>query len=127
MRTARRIARVELIAWTEPQQGASYEELLGVARAAEEPGLDGFFRADHLLRIDAAPGDGLPGPSDAWITLAGLARETSRIRLGTLVTPVTFRAPGLLAIAVANVDAMSGGRVELGLGAGWFADEHAAI
>ena len=99
---------MQLIAWTEPQQGASYDDLLRVARAAEDCGLDGFFRADHLLRIDAAPGDGLPGPSDAWITLAGLARETSRIRLGTLVSPVTFRLPGPLAIAVANVDAMSG-------------------
>jgi F420-dependent oxidoreductase-like protein len=70
--------------------------------------------------------DGLPGPTDAWITLAGLARETKRIRLGTLMTAATFRLPGVLAIQVAQVDQMSGGRVELGLGAGWFAEEHAA-
>jgi len=69
---------------------------------------------------------GLPGPTDAWVTLAGLARETSRIRLGTLVSAATFRYPGPLAIAVAQVDQMSGGRVELGIGAGWFAAEHAA-
>jgi alkanesulfonate monooxygenase len=71
-------------------------------------------------------GDGLPGPTDAWLTLAGLARETSRIRLGTLMTSATFRLPGPLAISVAQVDAMSGGRVELGIGAGWFEQEHAA-
>ena len=71
-------------------------------------------------------GDGLPGPTDAWITLAGLARDTSRIRLGTLVTSATFRLPGPLAISVAQVDEMSGGRVELGLGAGWFEAEHTA-
>src|SRR5690348_17843711 len=71
-------------------------------------------------------GDGRPGPTDAWVTLAGLARETSRLRLGTMVTAATFRLPGPLAISVAQVDAMSGGRVELGLGAGWFEAEHAA-
>ena len=71
-------------------------------------------------------GDGLPGPTDAWVTLAGLARETSRIRLGTLVTAATFRLPGPLAISVAQVDQMSGGRVELGIGAGWFEAEHTA-
>ena len=69
-------------------------------------------------------GDGLPGPTDAWTTLAGLARDTDRLRLGTLVTPVTFRLPGPLAIAVAQIDHMSDGRVELGLGAGWYEDEH---
>jgi F420-dependent oxidoreductase-like protein len=110
--------------FTEPQQGASYDDLLAVARTAEELGYDAFFRSDHYLRM--GPGDGAPGPSDAWITLAGLARDTSRIRLGTLVTPVTFRLPGPLAITVANVDAMSGGRVELGLGTGWFEEEHTA-
>src|SRR5438094_610903 len=94
--------------FTEPQQGASYDQLLAVARVAEESGFDAFFRSDHYLRF--GPGDGLPGPTDAWVTLAGLARETSRIRLGTLVTPVTFRLPGPLAIQVAQVDAMSGGR-----------------
>ena len=115
---------MELRIFTEPQQGASYETLLAVAKAAERLGFDGFFRSDHYLKMGSV--DGLPGPSDAWITLAGLARETSRLRLGTLVSPVTFRLPGQLAISVAQVDAMSGGRVELGLGAGWFEEEHTA-
>src|SRR5437660_9188270 len=110
--------------FTEPQQGASYDQQLAMARVAEDEGFDAFFRSDHLMHF--GPGDGLPGPTDAWATLAGLARETSRVRLGTLVTPITFRHPGLLAITVAQVDAMSGGRVELGLGAGWFDGEHHA-
>ncbi len=110
--------------FTEPQQGATYEQQLIVARTAEELGFDAYFRSDHYLRM--GPGDPGPGPTDAWITLAGLARETSRLRLGTLVTPITFRLPGPLAISVAQVDVMSGGRVELGLGAGWFDDEHRA-
>src|SRR5580693_8028957 len=110
--------------FTEPQQGSSYEDLLAVARCAEEEGFDAFFRSDHYLKMGNA--DGLPGPTDAWITLAGLARDTTRIRLGTLVTSATFRWPGPLAIAVAQVDEMSGGRVELGLGAGWFGGEHTA-
>jgi F420-dependent oxidoreductase-like protein len=110
--------------FTEPQQGASYATLRGVAKAAEDLGFDAFFRSDHYLKMGAVSGE--PGPSDAWTTLAGLAVETSRIRLGTLVTSATFRYPGPLAITVAGVDAMSGGRVELGLGAGWFEAEHAA-
>lgn len=110
--------------FTEPQQGASYDDLLTVARKTEDCGFDAFFRSDHYLSMGKA--DGLPGPTDAWITLAGLARETSRIRLGTLVSSATFRNPGVLAITVAQVDQMSGGRVELGLGAGWFEAEHAA-
>jgi F420-dependent oxidoreductase-like protein len=109
--------------FTEPQQGASYEDLLAVARSAESLGFDAFFRSDHFLTMG---GDGLPGPTDSWVTLAGIARETSRIRLGTLLTAATFRHPGPLAVAVAEVDAMSGGRVELGLGAGWYDDEHTA-
>jgi F420-dependent oxidoreductase-like protein len=113
---------VKLRVFTEPQQGASYLQLLRVAQAAERFGYDAFFRSDHYQRM--GEGDGLPGPSDAWTTLAGLARETSRIRLGTLVSPATFRLPGPLAITVAGVDQMSDGRVELGLGAGWFAAEH---
>jgi F420-dependent oxidoreductase-like protein len=110
--------------FTEPQQGATYEQQLAAARTAEKLGFDAFFRSDHYLRMGG--GDPGPGPTDAWITLAGLARETSTIRLGTLVNSATFRLPGPLAISVAEVDAMSGGRVELGLGAGWFADEHRA-
>jgi F420-dependent oxidoreductase-like protein len=110
--------------FTEPQQGASYETLLRVARSAEDLGFDAFFRSDHYLKI--GHGSGLPGPTDAWVTLGALARETSRIRLGTLVSPATFRYPGPLAIMVAQVDEMSGGRVELGLGAGWYDAEHAA-
>ncbi|MCP3757317.1 LLM class F420-dependent oxidoreductase [Streptomyces sp. TBY4] len=115
---------MDLRIFTEPQQGASYDTLLSVAKATEELGFDAFFRSDHYLRMGAA--DGLPGPTDAWITLAGLARETKRIRLGTLMTAGTFRLPGVLAIQVAQVDQMSGGRIELGLGAGWFEEEHKA-
>jgi F420-dependent oxidoreductase-like protein len=110
--------------FTEPQQGASYDDLLRVAKASEDAGYDAFFRSDHYLKMGEVSGE--PGPTDAWITLAGLARETSRIRLGTLVNSATFRLPGPLAVAVAQVDQMSGGRVELGLGAGWFETEHAA-
>jgi F420-dependent oxidoreductase-like protein len=115
---------MDLRIFTEPQQGASYDTLLTVAKATEDLGFDAFFRSDHYLSMGAA--DGLPGPTDAWITLAGLARETRRIRLGTLMTAGTFRLPGVLAIQVAQVDQMSGGRVELGLGAGWFEEEHRA-
>ncbi|PWD51339.1 LLM class F420-dependent oxidoreductase [Serinibacter arcticus] len=114
---------MDLRIFIEPQQGASYDDQLRVAQAAERLGYDAFFRSDHFL---AMGGDGLPGPTDSWVTLGGIARETSTIRLGTLVTSATFRLPGLLAIQVAQVDAMSGGRVELGLGAGWFEREHAA-
>jgi len=114
---------MDLRIFTEPQQGATYDELLTVAKATEDLGFDAFFRSDHYL---AMGGDGLPGPTDAWTTLAGLARETSRIRLGTLVSSATFRHPGVLAVQVAQVDQMSGGRVELGLGTGWFAREHEA-
>ncbi|MCW2695842.1 MAG: putative reductase [Modestobacter sp.] len=103
--------------------GATYDDLLAVARRTEETGFDAFFRSDHYLTMG---GDGLPGPTDAWVTLGGLARETSRIRLGTLMTAATFRLPGPLAVSVAQVDQMSGGRVELGIGAGWFAEEHQA-
>lgn len=115
---------MDLRIFTEPQQGADYDTLLTVAKATEDLGFDAFFRSDHYLKMGDA--DGLPGPTDAWITLAGLARETRRIRLGTLMTAATFRLPGVLAIQVAQVDRMSGGRVELGLGAGWFEEEHTA-
>jgi F420-dependent oxidoreductase-like protein len=110
--------------FTEPQEGASYDTLLRVAKATEEYGFDAFFRSDHYRAIMGE--SGLPGPTDSWITLGALARETSRIRLGTLVSAATFRLPGPLAISVAQVDQMSGGRVELGLGTGWYDGEHAA-
>ena len=113
--------------FTEPQQGATYDQLSAVAQKAEQLGFGAFFRSDHYMAMgDALTAGGLPGPTDSWITLAGLARDTSTIRLGTLVTPATFRLPGVLAISVANVDQMSGGRVELGLGAGWYEQEHTA-
>ncbi|MFI6346011.1 LLM class F420-dependent oxidoreductase [Streptomyces sp. NPDC050560] len=115
---------MDLRIFTEPQQGADYDTLLSVAKATEELGFDAFFRSDHYLAM--GDGDGRPGPTDAWVTLAGLARETRRIRLGTLMSAATFRLPGVLAIQVAQVDQMSGGRVELGLGTGWYADEHTA-
>ncbi len=114
---------MELRVFTEPQQGASYDDLLRVAKKTEELGFGAFFRSDHFLGMRT---EGLPGPTDSWVTLGALARETSTIRLGTLVTSVTFRWPGLLAIQVSQVDQMSGGRVELGIGAGWFDREHAA-
>lgn len=114
----------DLRVFTEPQQGATYDDLLAVALRAEHLGFGGFFRSDHYLKM--GDGDGLPGPTDAWVTLGGLARDTTGIRLGTLVTAATFRLPGPLAISVAQVDQMSGGRVELGIGAGWFAAEHEA-
>ncbi|MEY2415810.1 MAG: hypothetical protein QOH53_1144 [Ilumatobacteraceae bacterium] len=114
----------DLCIFTEPQQGASYDTLLTLAQRAEAAGFGGFFRSDHFLKMGGV--SGLPGPTDAWVTLGGLARETSTIRLGTLVSPVTFRGPGLLAISVAQVDQMSGGRIELGIGAGWYEAEHTA-
>ncbi|BBZ35622.1 LLM class F420-dependent oxidoreductase [Mycolicibacterium confluentis] len=109
--------------FVEPQQGASYADQLAVAKAAESLGYSAFFRSDHYL---AMSGDGLPGPTDSWVTLGALARETSTIRLGTMVTSATFRHPGPLAISVAQVDEMSGGRVDFGVGAGWFEEEHQA-
>jgi alkanesulfonate monooxygenase len=115
---------VDFRIFTEPQQGASYADLVKVATTAEAAGFEAFFRSDHYLKIGAVSGE--PGPTDAWVTLAGLARDTRTIRLGTLVSAATFRLPGPLAIMVAQVDEMSGGRVELGLGSGWYADEHAA-
>ncbi|WP_298180975.1 LLM class F420-dependent oxidoreductase [Saccharomonospora sp.] len=115
---------MELRIFTEPQQGASYDDLLRVAKTTEDAGFNAFFRSDHYLKMGSV--SGLPGPTDAWITLAGLARETSRIRLGTLVTAATFRHPSVLAISAAQVDQMSGGRVEFGFGSGWYVDEHTA-
>jgi F420-dependent oxidoreductase-like protein len=115
---------MELRIFTEPQQGASYDDLLAVARRAEETGFDAFFRSDHYLKMGSVSGE--PGPTDAWTTLAGLARDTRSIRLGTLMSAATFRLPGPLAITVAQVDQMSGGRVELGIGTGWYDAEHQA-
>ncbi|UNK70025.1 LLM class F420-dependent oxidoreductase [Microbacterium sp. H1-D42] len=115
---------MEFTVFTEPQQGFSYDDQLAFALLAERHGFDAFFRSDHYMRM--GEGDPLPGPTDAWTTLAGLARETSRIRLGTLVSSATHRVPAVLAIQVAQVDAMSAGRVEFGLGTGWFEEEHRA-
>jgi len=115
---------MDLRVFVEPQQVATYGQQLAVALAAEQQGFDAFFRSDHWLKMGDV--SGRPGPTDSWVTLGALARETSTIRLGTLVTSATFRLPGPLAIAVAQVDEMSGGRVELGLGTGWFDDEHVA-
>ncbi len=113
---------MDLRIFTEPQQGASYADLLRVARAAEDSGFDAFFRSDHFRAMGGSSGE--PGPTDAWTTLTALAVQTERIRLGTLVTSATFRLPGPLAITVAQADQMSGGRIEFGLGAGWFEAEH---
>jgi alkanesulfonate monooxygenase len=115
---------MELRIFVEPQQGASYRQQLAVAQTAEMLGFNGFFRSDHYLRMGA--GSPLPGPTDSWVTLGAIARETSTIQLGTLVASATFRLPGPLAVAVAQIDDMSNGRIELGLGAGWFDDEHTA-
>jgi alkanesulfonate monooxygenase len=115
---------MDLRIFCEPQQGASYDQMLALALASEDGGFDAFFRSDHYVKMGAV--SGLPGPSDAWITLAALARDTKRIRLGTLLSSATFRLPGPLAISVAEVDSLSAGRVELGLGAGWFEEEHLA-
>src|SRR5690606_36332976 len=116
-------AAVEFMIFTEPQQGATYSDLLRVAQATEAAGLDGFFRSDHYLTMG---GSGLPGPTNAWTTLSALAVQTKTIALGTLVTSATFRLPGPLAIAVAQADVMSGGRIAFGIGAGWFEAEHTA-
>src|SRR5690625_2823176 len=115
---------MDLRIFVEPQQGASYSDQLALAQRAEQLGYSAFFRSDHFLRM--GDGDPLPGPTDAWTTLAGLARETSTIRLGTLVTSATFRLPGVLAVQVAQVDDQAGGRAEVGRGAGWFEEEHTA-
>src|ERR1700761_280712 len=115
---------MKLRIFTEPQAGADYATLARVAVATEDLGFDAFYRSDHFL---AMPGQrGLPGPSDSWVTLGALALQTRRIRLGTMVTSATFRLPGPLAIAVAQVDQMSGGRVDFGIGAGWYEAEHTA-
>ena len=115
---------MDLRIFTEPQQGASYDTLLAAAQATESAGFSAFFRSDHYLKMGDV--SGAPGPTDAWVTLGALARETQRIRLGTLVTAATFRLPGPLAISIAQVDQMSGGRIDVGIGTGWYDDEHTA-
>jgi len=109
----------------EPRHGSTYAQILALANATDRAGFDAFFRSDHLFGVD--PTDPTYRPTDCWTTLAGLARDTVRIRLGSLVTPATFRRPGLLATIVASVDEMSGGRAELGLGTGWYQREHEAF
>ena len=108
----------------EPQQGYSYQDILDTARAAAAAGFETFFRSDHYSSF---PGESDLPTTDAWTTLAGLARETEGIGLGSMVSPVTFRIPGSFAKVVATVDEMSGGRVEMGVGAGWNDGEHAAL
>ncbi len=115
---------MRLVIFIEPQNGATYGQQLRIARHAEDLGFEGFFRSDHFLAMGAS--DGLAGPTDAWTTLSAIGDRTSRIRLGTLVSSATFRLPGPLSIALAQADGMSGGRVELGLGAGWYEEEHSA-
>ena len=116
---------MDLRIFTEPQQGASYDDILAVARATAAGGFSAFFRSDHILAMGSA--SGLPGPSDAYVTLAAIAAQVPGIRLGTLLTSATFRHPSMLAIAAANIDDISGGRLELGLGAGWYEEEHRRI
>jgi F420-dependent oxidoreductase-like protein len=105
----------------EPQMGLTYDDQLAIARRAEAAGFETLFRSDHYESFPGATGG---HTTDAWTVVAGLARDTERIGLGVLVSPVTFRAPGHLAKVVLTADEMSGGRVEVGLGAGWHADEH---
>jgi alkanesulfonate monooxygenase SsuD/methylene tetrahydromethanopterin reductase-like flavin-dependent oxidoreductase (luciferase family) len=106
---------------TEPQQGMSYADQLAATRRAERAGFDTFFRSDHFASFPGEPGK---PTTDAWSVVAGLARETERIGLGVLVSPVTFRHPGVFAKVVTTVDEMSGGRIEVGVGAGWNDTEH---
>ena len=106
---------------TEGQEGQSWNEWAALARAAEDAGLNGFFRSDHYSSFHGAPGPAL----DAWSTIAALSVVTKRLRLGTLVSPATFRHPSVLARMVASADEISGGRIELGMGTGWHESEHA--
>ena len=102
----------------EPHHGATYAQIRDLAQAAEQGGFDAFFRSDHYLGIDA--NDTTYQPTDSWTTLAGLGLQTQRVRIGTLVNASTFRLPGQLAVEVATVYQMSGGRAELGIGAAWY-------
>ena len=110
---------------TEPQQGYSYQDILDAANAAKAAGFETYFRSDHYSSF---PGEDGQSAGDCWTTLAGLARDTTGIGLGSMVSPVTFRIPGSFAKVVATVDEMAGpGRIEMGVGAGWNDDEHAAL
>ena len=112
---------MRFVLMTEPQQGMSYEDQLAIARRAEQHGFEAFYRSDHYQSF---PGPTGKPTTDAWAVLAGLARETERIQLGALVSPVTFRHPGNFAKLVTTVDQMSGGRIDVGVGAGWNEEEH---
>ena len=112
---------MRFILMTEPQQGMSYEDQLAIARRAEANGFEAFYRSDHYQSFPGPKGE---PTTDAWAVLAGLARETERIHLGALVSPVTFRHPGNFAKLVTTVDQMSGGRIDVGVGAGWNEEEH---
>jgi F420-dependent oxidoreductase-like protein len=118
------VPTMDLRIFTEPQQGASHSDLLQAALATRAAGFSAFFRSDHVLAM--GDGDGLPGPSDSIASLAALTAQVPEIRFGTLVTAATFRHPSMLAIAAATIDDISGGRLDLGLGAGWFEAEHKA-
>ena len=115
---------MDLRVFTEPQQGASHADLLAVAQATRANGFSAFFRSDHVMAM--GDGSGLPGPSDSYVNLGAIAVAVPDIRLGTLVTSATFRHPSMTAIAVAQLDDISGGRMELGIGSGWFEAEHTA-
>ena len=115
---------MDLRIFTEPQQGASHADLLAVARATRDGGFSAFFRSDHILRMGEEPG--LPGPSDSFVNLGAIAAQVPDIRLGTLVSSATFRHPSMTAIATAQIDDISDGRMELGLGSGWYEAEHTA-
>ena len=115
---------MDLRIFTEPQQGASHADLLAVAQATRAGGFSAFFRSDHLMAMGDR--DGLPGPSESFVSLGALAAQVPDIRFGTMVTSATFRHPSITAIAVAQIDDISGGRIELGLGSGWFEPEHRA-
>ena len=106
----------------EGQQGVTWDDWIRLAEAAERLGFEGLFRSDHYFSGHGVTGH---GSSDAWTLLGALAARTERLRLGTLVSPVTFRSPALLARSAVTVDRVSGGRVEIGMGAGWWAQEHA--
>jgi F420-dependent oxidoreductase-like protein len=110
---------------TEPQEGGTYDEILALAQKTEALGFEGFFRSDHYMPVNS----NIPPTAvstECWATLAGLARETKRLRLGTMISPMTFHYPGEFAKIVATIDQMSGGRIEVGMGGGWYGKEHAA-